>query len=220
MKLQELKLSEFLPKYMQSDETAKAFEYAVQKQILRIVSQIKMLEIYTSINTQPESVLDELGWQFNIPEYTSTLPIETKRNLIKTAILTHKQRGTPVAVERVVKDVFGDGYVEEWFNYGGEPYHFKVHTSNVSAGDEEAKLFESIIASSQNVRSYLEAVMIETVVNGAIGFGGYIRVVSTAAPTRSVILAHFPTRRHRMGVSGWGPCGVPRPRSMEKEWIR
>ena len=179
MKLQELKLSEFLPQYMQSDDTAKAFEYAVQKQILRVVNQIKTLEIYTSINTQPEKVLDELGWQFNIPEYTSTLPIETKRNLIKTAILTHKQRGTPVAVERVVKDVFGDGYVEEWFNYGGEPYHFKVHTSNVSAGDEEAKLFESIIASSQNVRSYLEAVMIETVVNGAIGFGGYIRVAET-----------------------------------------
>ena len=44
--------------------------------------------------------------------------------------------------------------------------------------------------------------------------------VDTAAPTRSVILARFPTRRHRMGVSGWGPCGVPRPRSMEKEWIR
>lgn len=179
MKLQELKLSEFLPQYMQSDETAKAFEYAVQKQILRVVDQIKALEIYTSINTQPEKVLDELGWQFNIPEYTSTLPIETKRNLIKTAILTHKQRGTPVAVERVVKDIFGDGYVEEWFNYGGEPYHFKVHTSNVSAGDSEAKLFESIIASSQNVRSYLEAVMIETVVNGAIGFGGYIRVAET-----------------------------------------
>ena len=174
MKLSELDLMEFLPAWMRTDENAKALAYAVQKQLLRVIGEIKSLSVYTSIETQPDAVLDELGWQFNIPEYSSSLPIATKRALIQSAIITHKQRGTVAAVERVVSDIFGDGTVEEWFDYDGDPYHFQVHTSNVSAGDQEAAYFESIVASSQNVRSYLEAVIVESVVQLPLAFGGFI----------------------------------------------
>ena len=107
------------------------------------------------------------------------MPISTKRKLVRTAILTHKQRGTVAAVERVVTDIFGDGWVEEWPEYGGEPFHFKVHTSNVSAGDQEAAYFESIVASSQNVRSYLEAVIIESVMQMPLAWGGCLHTAES-----------------------------------------
>ena len=93
--------------------------------------------------------------------------------------MTHKQRGTVAAVERVVSDIFGDGWVEEWSQYGGEPFHFKVHTSNVSAGDQEAAYFESIVASTQNVRSYLEAVIIESVMQMDLAWGGYLHTAES-----------------------------------------
>lgn len=175
MRLQDLKLSEFLPKYMQSDETAKAFEYAVQRQILKVINEISNLKIYISIDSQSENILDELGWQLNIPEYTSNLSIDAKRNLIKTAISTHRKRGTVSAVKQIVTDIFGDARLEEWFEYNGQPYHFKIYTSNISVGDTETKLFENIIASSQNVRSYLEKIIIETSIDANFEFGGYIR---------------------------------------------
>lgn len=174
MKLQDLKLSEFLPQYMQSDETAKAFEYAVQRQILKVISEISNLKIYISIDTQPESVLDELGWQFNIPEYASTLPIDAKRNLVKTAITTHRRRGTVAAVRQVVTDIFGDARLEEWFEYGGKPYYFKVYASNVTTV-EQALLFKSI-ASSQNVRSILEAIIIKLIFENTLYFGSVVQV--------------------------------------------
>ena len=109
MKLSELDLMEFLPAWMRTDETAEAFAYAVERQLKRVITQISALTVYTSIDTQSEAILDELAWQFNIPEYDSALPISTKRKLVRTAILTHKQRGTVAAVERVVTDIFGDG---------------------------------------------------------------------------------------------------------------
>ena len=174
MKLSELDLMEFLPAWMRTDENAKALAYAVEHQLQRLISQFKSLVIYASIDTQSDAILDELGWQFNIPEYSSSLPLETKRKLVQSAILTHKQRGTVAAVERVVTDIFGDGYVEEWFQYGGEPYHFRVHTSNVSAGDQEAAYFESVVGSTQNVRSYLESVIVESVPQMALSVGGYL----------------------------------------------
>ena len=179
MKLSELKLMEFLPAWMRTDENARALAYAVQKQLERLISQFDALVIYAAIDTQSDAILDELGWQFHVPEYSSSLPIATKRALIQTAILTHKQRGTVAAVERVVSDIFGDGWVEEWFDYEGDPYHFRVHTSNVSAGDEEAAYFESVVASSQNVRSYLEAVIIESVMEMGLYWGGYLHTVET-----------------------------------------
>ena len=83
------------------------------------------------------------------------------------------------AVERVVSDIFGDGWVEEWPEYEGDPYHFRVHTSNVSAGDQEAAYFESIVASSQNVRSYLEAVVIESATQLQLYWGGYLHTAET-----------------------------------------
>lgn len=177
MKLQNLKLSEFLPQYMQSDETAKAFEYAVQKQILKVIGEIANLKIYISIDTQPESVLDELGWQFNIPEYASSLPIDAKRNLIKTAIATHRRRGTVAAVRQVVTDIFGDARLEEWFEYGGEPYYFKVYASEVTTV-EQALLFRSI-ASSQNVRSVLEAIIINLTFKNTLYLGITVQVADT-----------------------------------------
>lgn len=179
MKLAELELMEFLPAWMRTDKTAKALAYAVQKQLLQVIGQIQRLSVYTRIDQLPNDILDELGWQFNIPEYSSSLPIGIKRALVKSAILTHKQRGTVAAVERVVSDIFGNGYVEEWFEYGGNPYNFRVHTSNVSAGDEEAAYFESIVASSQNVRSYLESVIIESVMPMTLSWGGYMRTAES-----------------------------------------
>ena len=179
MKLSELDLLEFLPAWMRTDENARALAYAVERQLERLISQFDALVIYASIGTQSDAILDELGWQFNVPEYSSGLPIETKRKLIQTAILTHKQRGTVAAVERIVSDIFGDGWVEEWFEYDGDAYHFRVHTSNVSAGDEEAAYFESVVKSSQNVRSYLEAVIIESVMQMQLYWGGYLHTAET-----------------------------------------
>ena len=179
MKLSELDLQEFLPAWMRTDENAKALAYAVERQLERLISQFDALVIYAAIDAQSDAILDELGWQFNVPEYSSGLPIETKRKLIQTAVLTHKQRGTVAAVERIVSDIFGDGWVEEWFEYDGDAYHFRVHTSNVSAGDQEAAYFESIVASSQNVRSYLEAVIIESVMEMDLSWGGYLHTAET-----------------------------------------
>ena len=123
---------------------------------------------------QPDEILDELAWQFNALEYDPSLPRSTKVQLVESAILNNKQRGTVAAVERIATQIFGDAWIEEWFNYSGEPYHFKVHTSNVSVGDQEAAQFAAVIASAQNVRSVLESVIVETVEQMNLNFGGVI----------------------------------------------
>lgn len=164
MRINELDLIEFLPQYMREDKSAKGIAYAVTQVLKDIVVQnIEKCSIYGRIDELDENMLDELAWQFNIPEYIPTFDIRAKRTIIKNCMLMHRQRGTVAAVEQVLNDVFGNGYIEEWFEYDkNKPFHFKVHTTNTSTTDEMIAEFEQLVEVTQNVRSVLESVIIET----------------------------------------------------------
>ena len=161
MKLDDVNLLSFIPQFMQQDETTKAFVYAICSKLQIVIDDIKNASIYSRIDELSENVLDMIAEQFNISEYNLSYDISIKRSLIKNCMLIHHQRGTVGAVEKIVNDVFGDGRVEEWFNYDGSPYYFKVYTSNASSSDEMLKEFERIISATQNCRSYLEAAIVE-----------------------------------------------------------
>lgn len=161
MKLKNVDISSFIPKFLQEDETAKAFIYAIQPHLDYAIENIKHASVYARIDELSEEVLDMLAEQFNIAEYNKVYDIDIKRSLIRNCMLIHHQRGTVASIEKVVTDIFGDAVVEEWFNYGGEPYHFKVKTSNASASDEMLAELDRVIKTTQNCRSHLESVTVE-----------------------------------------------------------
>ena len=103
------------------------------------------------------NVLDE-GWQYAITD-------AEKRRLLHKAIELHRHKGTRWAVEQAL-DVLGLGCrVEEWFEYGGEPYRFRVDLiSNRSISEDfyEQGIARAVdlITKSKNVRSHLEAICI------------------------------------------------------------
>jgi phage tail P2-like protein len=175
MKLKELDMLEFLPQYMRDDKTAQGIAYAITNVIKDyVIKNVELCNIYGRIEQHDSALLDELAWQFNVPEYIPTLDIIAKRNIIKNCIQTHRRRGTVAAVERVIADVFGNGYVEEWFNYNGEPFHFKIHTTNIKATDDMILEFEKLVKSTQNVRSVLETVILETALDMSSYQGFYM----------------------------------------------
>ena len=181
MNIKDVDLMEFLPQYMRDDVTAQGITYAVNKTLKEyVIPNIEKCNIFGRIEELDENLLDELAWHFNVPEYISTLDIISKRNIIKNCMQIHRQRGTVAAVEMVIEDVFGNGYVEEWFNYDkSKPYHFRVHTTNMSATDNMIKEFESLVASTQNVRSVLETVIIETALEMSNNQGIYMHISET-----------------------------------------
>ncbi len=176
MKLNDLDLLEFLPAFMQDDITACGFAYAVQRQLDKVVSQIDYSQIYARINKLSETILDELAWQFNIPEYSSTLDVTTKRLLIKKCFKTHKQRGTAEAVEQVISDIFGDGYVEEWFEYGGDKYHFRVVTSNQSVTGDQAEMFVDAVNKVKRGSTVMDTVIVDISAELSAYYGSILQV--------------------------------------------
>ena len=161
MRLNDVDLMRLMPQFMRDDVNAKAFAYAIQSQIKSLSLAIEHARIYARIDSLTDEILDELAWQFNIVEYNNSYDISIKRELVKGCMELHYKRGTVAAVEDVVRKIFGNAEIEEWFDYGGEPYHFRIRTSNTSANDEMISEIEKIVKETQSVRSHLESVIIE-----------------------------------------------------------
>lgn len=161
MNASEIDLKSLLPVWMQDDTTAAGMAYAVENQLKKVAAEISLVGIYARIPTMGKDLLDQVAWSLNIPEYRSEYGTDVKRRLVQTAIQTHRLRGTKAAVEKVVTDIFGDGWVEEWFEYGGGAYKFKVHTTNIGAVDADAAAFDHAVENTKNLRSVLEEIVIE-----------------------------------------------------------
>lgn len=91
------------------------------------------------------------GWQFARDD-------DERRLLLKRAIELHRYKGTRWAIEQVLETLDLSGQISEWFEYGGEPYYFKINVDLSSRGIDEAT-FDALVAlinEYKNVRSHLE----------------------------------------------------------------
>ena len=159
--LDKLDLMKVLPSFMHDDLTTKGMVYAIEKELKRIIESVPICQIYCNLENQSDEILDELANQFSISEYKTSYEREVKIKLIEGCFKTHYQRGTVASVLETCKKIYGNARIEEWFDYGGEPYHFKVFTSNPSSSDEMIKQLTETIESTQNMRSVIEQVVVE-----------------------------------------------------------
>jgi phage tail P2-like protein len=146
-------------KSMQQDKTTQGMSVAVNSQLLNLSNATNLILIYSKIDYLSEDILDILAWQFNCTWYDSKATLTEKRKIIKTALLVHKTRGTRFAVEEVVKSYFDDAQVVEWFEYGGDPYTFKVVVKN-GIEPELAERFTKSVNAVKNVRSRMDELIV------------------------------------------------------------
>ncbi|OPJ63676.1 phage tail protein I [Clostridium chromiireducens] len=150
-----------LPPNLQSDPDMIAASKAVDNEFLLIVNEVRNCILLPNLDLLPSDVVDLLAWQMHVDFYDNTLDLDVKRQLVRNSNKWHKQKGTPQAVEELISTVFDSGQVNEWFNYGGEPYTFQVITTNESVTIDRAEQFIRALNSVKNERSWLDKVVIE-----------------------------------------------------------
>ena len=152
-------LTDILPGNLTGKAEVKALSYALQQGTRLLYAYSQKASIYARIDEQPENVLDLMAAELRTQYYDETLDIETKRELVKNTIVWHMTAGTPEAVEDLVATIFGEGTVEEWFEYGGRPYRFRI-TTNAAMTPETNMEFISMLQKVKNTRSHLDAITI------------------------------------------------------------
>jgi len=124
------------------------------------------LIIYIVDNVEA-SALPHLAEQFHVTGNEGWLLAGNKleqRELIKESIKIHKIKGTKAAVKNVLQALNLNGTIQEWFEYEGDPYHFRILiTLNDRAYDAGTfDLLKKMIDEYKNVRSVLEEINIES----------------------------------------------------------
>jgi phage tail P2-like protein len=161
---------------MKEDIAVQGFSAALTLQLRKLVEEVDRVGIYYRIDEQPEEVLDLLAWQYKVDWYDMDSPIEIKREAVKNALEIHKIKGTPDAVQRIIDIYFGDGTVEEWFDYGGAPGNFRISTMNPSATNEKAALLIKAVNAVKRKTAHLEAVLLIVTDDMPIYFSGVLQV--------------------------------------------
>lgn len=91
------------------------------------------------------------------------------RELIHSAFELHYYAGTPYILKKALKLIYENIDINEWFDYEGEPYHFKVQVKSTdkSLSQDFYNTLEKNIFEYKNVRSVLEAIniILETQIN-------------------------------------------------------
>jgi len=87
-------------------------------------TEISRLSLYPRIDELPEELLDILAYDFKVDWWDPNYSLEEKRRVFKDSWYVHKHMGTKAAVETSIRAIYPGTKVLEWFEYGGEPYHF------------------------------------------------------------------------------------------------
>lgn len=157
-------LTDILPGNIAGRPEVQALSYALQQACRLLCRYSQRVCIYASLDSQPEEVIDLLAAELRTQYYQGALDIDAKRRLVKNTLIWHMGAGTPEAVEELVAAVFGEGRVKEWFEYGDEPYYFKIETSALLE-PEMHRLFATMVRQVKNTRSHLRAVDVYRIVN-------------------------------------------------------
>lgn len=196
-------LTDLLPHNLTDDPGAQALSYAIREGTRLLYKYKELCFVYCSIGTMPDNILDVLAVELRTQYYRDDLPIDTKRALVRNTLIWHMTAGTPAAVEELVAVVFGTGEVIEWFEYGGEPYWFRIKTETLIT-EEMTLYFSDMIRRVKNTRSHLDAIEVPREINQTVYIFPGVYIVDEPQP---IIDGYTVSREARQGIHVGGITG-------------
>lgn len=137
------------------------------------------------------TILDLLADQFHVDAYDAiNFTDDEKRELIRSSIEWHRIKGTPAAVEKVLAVAFKYSKIAEWFEYGGNPYYFRLYIKGTAYSPGSFQSFWRMFLDAKNVRSHLEKVIIDLSPEDPIRI--YTGIAKVRAGNRKIPLPHLP----------------------------
>ncbi len=161
--------TDYLPDVLKNDSKMKALAEAVSEQFIKISKNIDTVLIYSRIDELPEELIDILAYDMHVDWYDYSFPLNVKKAVLKSSVKVHKKMGTKYAVETALKALYPKSKIEEWFEYGGEPYHFRVI---LNAENENIQIsmkdMEKEIQMYKRLSAHLDSINIERVKKASI----------------------------------------------------
>lgn len=149
-----------LPQVLRNDEGMAALAAAIAETLSGRVGEIENLRIYSRIGELPEELLDILAYDFKVDWWDGDYTIEEKRKTLRDSWRVHRILGTKAAVETAISAIYPETKVVEWWEYGGEPYHFKLRLDATYENVDQEKHWRVMekVEYYKNLRSVLDEI--------------------------------------------------------------
>lgn len=151
----DISLGDILPDSISGISEIISAAAAIDPELLGAALCINEGILLARINELPEPVLDLLAWQYHVDIYEPlSLPIQHKRSQVEKAILLHRYKGTPWAINQALSNL---GYeqikIVEWWDLGTAPHTFAIKLYPFN--EDKMRDAERIIMEYKPVRSHL-----------------------------------------------------------------
>lgn len=125
-----LKLEDLLPSSIATQEDIRLASAAIDPE-LQLTVLIQQLTIYSRIPELASNWLDQLAWQWHVDVYEPTdLTVEQKRDIVQTALMMHRFKGTRWAIKNSLTTLgFDRIIIKEHWELHSKPYTFAVELS-------------------------------------------------------------------------------------------
>lgn len=160
MNTQNVDIVKLLPAFMRDDCAARGLSAPLSDMVQEISATLDLLSTWDHLDTLPEKDLDELAWEINLLWYNKAASMDIKRSIVRNGFLTHSKLGTKWAVENVIATYFGVGIIREWWEYAGNPGHFKVLSTNPTITNERLDEFLLLLEKTKRLTAKLDGVFI------------------------------------------------------------
>lgn len=114
------------PQALKQDEKLAALGQVIANKLHTLAEETTKNIIYANIDNLSETWLDVLAYDLHVDWYNYDYPVDVKRSLIKNSVKIHQKMGTKYAIETALESIYSGSRVEEWWEYNGEPYMFKI----------------------------------------------------------------------------------------------
>ncbi|MBQ6052972.1 MAG: phage tail protein I [Clostridia bacterium] len=114
------------PSALASSKNLYALASAIADELETLFSENRLLAIYANISSLPEELLDILAKDYKVDWYLPDTSLEAKREQIAAQFMVHRHLGTKSAIVFALSAICPGSDVQEWFEYGGDPYYFKI----------------------------------------------------------------------------------------------
>lgn len=155
-----------LPPALRTDPSVVALAEALGEVLAVRPAEIERLRIYPAIDTLDEPLLDILAHDFKVDWWDPEYSLEEKRRTLKDSWRVHRLLGTRAAVEMAISAIYPHTKVLEWFEYDGDPYHFRLDINITNDSIDSAKqrrvlerlnFYKSLRSHNDGVTYFVEA---------------------------------------------------------------
>ena len=153
-------LLRIFPSALTRDKSVMALAEAAAELLAARPAEIDRARVIANIDALDEAVLDILAYDFKVDWWDANYSIEEKRQTLKDSWRVHRMLGTKAAVVTAISAIYPETQVQEWFEYGGEPYHFRLllDATYEHVDPEKHRRVLERVAYYKNLRSVLDEV--------------------------------------------------------------